>query len=431
MTDLCYNCGNCHLPDRCGHTLVQCNICYCFGHMWVFCPRGVIIKDPTYRYWAICHNCDEWHLPRPCLKPLHDCSRCSQWGHLEMYCPVNPLERIEALREERRKLINPQQTPDNRVAAAAVGDGVISHQTITRIKCDAIKNALGLLDQGWTARDILLHTAGPQAAQDPTLLAPMYAPVPSIAQAAHRVLEANNKESQDQPNNKSNDEHGNQNQAQPQPAQPFVKPEYETIQPPRQLGGPSPSHYGIMHARFYHGDLARAAQTQLARAVEAEHARPHVVKSTEVEDNGSPDNHAAAAASNEPRKILPATPATETKKPDIPNATEDTDEVPVPETKKAAPKNARRARETTPAPAPRQGPRCAGCVKAHVSDLFLYLNYISRFYANSHHRRDAPTASSLAPRLPTRCLIRWEAIFQRATPRRLRLCQSAHSPRRS
>ena len=41
MTDLCYNCLACHLPNPCPQKLAQCGICYAWGHQLLFCPRGM------------------------------------------------------------------------------------------------------------------------------------------------------------------------------------------------------------------------------------------------------------------------------------------------------------------------------------------------------------------------------------------------------
>ena len=53
MSDLCYNCSICHLQTgACQQDLVQCEICYSWGHQYIFCPRGVANRDPDYRYWG-------------------------------------------------------------------------------------------------------------------------------------------------------------------------------------------------------------------------------------------------------------------------------------------------------------------------------------------------------------------------------------------
>jgi len=131
MSDLCYNCSTCHLTaGPCLRDLVQCEICYAWGHMYIFCPHGVGIRDRAYRYWgkphanvprqerrhfadsyfpALCHNCDSWHLPHPCSKPDHLCGQCGHHGHLEFFCPVRPTDRISYLREQRRLHDNGQR----------------------------------------------------------------------------------------------------------------------------------------------------------------------------------------------------------------------------------------------------------------------------------------------------------------------------------
>jgi hypothetical protein len=53
MSDLCYNCSTCHLTaGPCLRDLVQCEICYAWGHLYIFCPRGVGFRDRAYRYWG-------------------------------------------------------------------------------------------------------------------------------------------------------------------------------------------------------------------------------------------------------------------------------------------------------------------------------------------------------------------------------------------
>lgn len=53
MSDLCYNCATCHLTaGPCLRDLVQCEICYSWGHLYIFCPRSVTIKDRAYNYWG-------------------------------------------------------------------------------------------------------------------------------------------------------------------------------------------------------------------------------------------------------------------------------------------------------------------------------------------------------------------------------------------
>jgi len=57
MSDLCYNCATCHLTaGPCLRDLVQCEICYSWGHLYIFCPRSVTIKDRAYRYWGKCRT---------------------------------------------------------------------------------------------------------------------------------------------------------------------------------------------------------------------------------------------------------------------------------------------------------------------------------------------------------------------------------------
>jgi hypothetical protein len=58
MSDLCYNCSTCHLQTGpCQRELVHCEICYSWGHQYIFCPRGVANRDDTYRYWGECVDC--------------------------------------------------------------------------------------------------------------------------------------------------------------------------------------------------------------------------------------------------------------------------------------------------------------------------------------------------------------------------------------
>jgi hypothetical protein len=53
MSDLCYNCSTCHLTaGPCLRDLVQCEICYSWGHLYIFCPRGVITRERTHSYWG-------------------------------------------------------------------------------------------------------------------------------------------------------------------------------------------------------------------------------------------------------------------------------------------------------------------------------------------------------------------------------------------
>jgi hypothetical protein len=49
MSDLCYNCGDCHLPRPCAVGLKLCEICGNLGHTYNFCPRGVPLRDPNYQ----------------------------------------------------------------------------------------------------------------------------------------------------------------------------------------------------------------------------------------------------------------------------------------------------------------------------------------------------------------------------------------------
>lgn len=58
MFDLCYNCSACHLTaGPCLRDLVQCEICYSWGHLYIFCPRSVTLKERDYRYWGKCRMC--------------------------------------------------------------------------------------------------------------------------------------------------------------------------------------------------------------------------------------------------------------------------------------------------------------------------------------------------------------------------------------
>ncbi|KAM3424254.1 hypothetical protein BST61_g11206 [Cercospora zeina] len=70
MTDLCKNCGCCHLgvdPTPCQKMLEFCQTCKQWGHTPNFCPLGV--RDANGQigplYWMLCSNCDRWHLPQP------------------------------------------------------------------------------------------------------------------------------------------------------------------------------------------------------------------------------------------------------------------------------------------------------------------------------------------------------------------------------
>lgn len=59
MSDLCHNCGDCHLgsqPTPCPQTLNECIICKNFGHTFNFCPLSVRLVDKDYQYWMICRE---------------------------------------------------------------------------------------------------------------------------------------------------------------------------------------------------------------------------------------------------------------------------------------------------------------------------------------------------------------------------------------
>ncbi|PSK42049.1 hypothetical protein B9Z65_3963 [Elsinoe australis] len=94
MSDLCYNCGSCHLPLPCNKPLVLCNLCHQLGHTNNFCHKGYQTVDSSYHFYALCHSCTLYHLPKPCQKshPAR-CTTCYQTGHLPFYCPVAPAPR--------------------------------------------------------------------------------------------------------------------------------------------------------------------------------------------------------------------------------------------------------------------------------------------------------------------------------------------------
>jgi hypothetical protein len=50
MTDLCYNCLACHLPNPCPQKLAQCGICYAWGHQLLFCPRSMFPIPISLRF---------------------------------------------------------------------------------------------------------------------------------------------------------------------------------------------------------------------------------------------------------------------------------------------------------------------------------------------------------------------------------------------
>ncbi|KAI5363141.1 hypothetical protein Slin14017_G068220 [Septoria linicola] len=111
MTDLCKNCGCCHLgadPVPCGEPLKYCGSCKQGGHTANFCPMGVYSQSgpPGPMYFMICSNCDRWHLPSPCQIPLQQCKQCGHYGHMPHYCPVNPIPS-----RPLRSLAQPQQSP--------------------------------------------------------------------------------------------------------------------------------------------------------------------------------------------------------------------------------------------------------------------------------------------------------------------------------
>ncbi|KAM0717207.1 hypothetical protein Q7P37_007059 [Cladosporium fusiforme] len=157
MSDLCYNCLNCHLPEPCRSNLVQCEICYAFGHHYIFCQRGVFIRDPGHYYQALCHNCDKWHLPHPCIQLEHRCSECGHYGHLEWFCPVNAHDRVAHMRNER---MNQPRTPAPTNHHNANGSPVpIPHQTVNLIKLHGVQEAFNLINQGWGPHDVVNYFA--------------------------------------------------------------------------------------------------------------------------------------------------------------------------------------------------------------------------------------------------------------------------------
>jgi len=105
MSDLCQNCGSCHLPQPCRKPLVHCETCTNFGHTFNFCPLGVSGTS----YWMLCHNCDAWHLPQPCSQPLHGCVQCGAGGHIELYCPVKPQPRPDKILSSTNHTSNKRQ----------------------------------------------------------------------------------------------------------------------------------------------------------------------------------------------------------------------------------------------------------------------------------------------------------------------------------
>lgn len=51
MSDLCHNCGDCHLGAhaiKCRKELRECIICRALGHTYNFCPRSVHQLDEKY-----------------------------------------------------------------------------------------------------------------------------------------------------------------------------------------------------------------------------------------------------------------------------------------------------------------------------------------------------------------------------------------------
>ena len=56
MSNLCYNCGECHLPQPCTAELKYCDICSNYGHYYYFCHVGVKQRDVNFIYHLLCHN---------------------------------------------------------------------------------------------------------------------------------------------------------------------------------------------------------------------------------------------------------------------------------------------------------------------------------------------------------------------------------------
>ncbi|KAK3721097.1 hypothetical protein LTR37_003387 [Vermiconidia calcicola] len=165
MSDLCYNCGDCHLPRPCAAQLKQCNICQNWGHSYNFCPKSVRLQDPHYQFWALCHNCDMWHLPDPGKFAMYQCTRCGHLGHKEFFCPINAVHRnphaSHTNNADTQKGNKRLRTSDSSPGSQVVNGGFVHPETVRKIMLDAVHEAFQYQIAGYTNEQIIGHFTKP------------------------------------------------------------------------------------------------------------------------------------------------------------------------------------------------------------------------------------------------------------------------------
>ncbi|KAK5130231.1 hypothetical protein LTR08_002277 [Meristemomyces frigidus] len=177
MSNLCYNCGSCHLPQVCAAPLNCCEICNNDGHFWYFCYLGARQRVPNFNYFALCANCNIWHLPLPCNSPAVKCVQCGNYGHLGTFCPVSALPFLPnstgliAPREPAKVGNKRQRTAEEvRVDVATLQ---ISAEQIQAIRFQAAKETM----------ELLKTTGEPQRVLEIMAVAPVLPPI--LAQFIH------------------------------------------------------------------------------------------------------------------------------------------------------------------------------------------------------------------------------------------------------
>lgn len=259
MSDLCYNCGDCHLgfhPTPCRRELTECMVCRNLGHQYTFCPKSVRNIEKNYEYCMLCHNCDEWHLPTPCEHDLVQCNRCFNHGHLPHFCPRYPIVRGS----------------DVANGFYAISINQVHPELFRKIKVDTCVETLRLLEK-YTKQQVFNYMSRPALPPLQTVVTPVLPTghvLPPPGQFQHASGHAHTSQDNPAPVVSYEDQFDRQDSQQiVNPQDPATSPHVppttnsaggQLMRSPK--GSSDHSDYQVMHEKFGHGELAETQGVQ-------------------------------------------------------------------------------------------------------------------------------------------------------------------------
>ncbi|EME40899.1 hypothetical protein DOTSEDRAFT_27499 [Dothistroma septosporum NZE10] len=273
MSDLCHNCGDCHLGAqavKCRKELQECIICRSLGHTYNFCPRSVHQLDEAYNYLMLCHNCDSWHLPKACEHELKHCERCQQYGHMVFFCPIDPEPRCrvdEPMGAKRQRVQDAgRELVQHRIAP--VTEVLHVHPQLLRdIKLYAVRDAFQLLG-AYRQADVLQYFARPVLPPLQAMTSTVQHPISFVTQQQgvnHDIDASAPSAAATSPDGNIFELRGMQHSEQQGQGSPTMLPTPAATTEPQTSTAPESTSSGVyqtMHDRFERGELAMAQDAQ-------------------------------------------------------------------------------------------------------------------------------------------------------------------------